>query len=63
MVIVAPIGDVLALVLREAGGDLAGTWLSGPRMTLILASAVVLAAAYYGYRNLEWRSSERHVHE
>jgi len=63
MVIVAPIGDLLALVLREAGGDLAGAWLSGPRMTLILASAVVLTAAYYGYRNLEWRPSERHVHE
>jgi dTMP kinase len=57
MVVIAPIGDALARLMRNVtGGAEAGSWLTGPRVTLQLASLIVLGAAYYAYRTLEWRS-------
>lgn len=63
MVVVAPLGDlvnaVIAAIVRAQGIDPERVWLSGPRLTLLLASAVVLGAAWFGYRRLEWRCTER----
>ncbi len=59
MVVVAPLGDLTgkaALAIAESRGiDPAGIWLSGPRITLLLASFIVLGAAYYAFRTLNWR--------
>jgi MFS family permease len=59
MAVVAPLGDLvnaaIAALVKSRGIDPAHVWLSGPRLTLLLASALVLAAAWNGYRRLEWR--------
>ena len=60
MVVVAPLGDLLAaLVRRLTGGGAQASWFTGPRITLQLASLIVLAAAYYAYRTLDWRVAEK----
>jgi dTMP kinase len=60
MVVVAPIGDLLASVVRRLTGQIDGaSWFTGPRITLQLASLIVLGAAYYAYRTLDWRVAEK----
>lgn len=62
MVVVAPLGDLTgkaALAIAESRGiDPATVWLSGPRITLLLASLIVLGAAFYAYRTLNWRRAD-----
>jgi MFS family permease len=58
MVVVAPIGDGLAAVVRALHGGPDASWFTGPRITLLLASLIVLGAAFYAYRTLEWRRVE-----
>ena len=58
MVVVAPIGDGLAAVVRSLHGSTGSSWFTGPRITLYLASFIVLGAAFYAYRTLEWRVAE-----
>jgi hypothetical protein len=59
MVIVAPIGDLVSrqvqAVVKATGGDPAKLVLTGPRITLIVASCIVLAAAVYASRAIPWR--------
>ena len=59
MMVVAPLADLLGALIDSlasgVGGDL---WLTGPRLTLLMTSFIVLGAAFYGYRNLNWRGAE-----
>lgn len=59
MVVVAPFGDLLSGFVRQfvmtTGGDPAALTLTGPRITLILASLIVLGAAVYASRAIDWR--------
>ena len=59
MVVVAPIGDLVSGQVRRfldaTGGDPAKLVMTGPRITLILASVIVLAAAVYASRAIPWR--------
>lgn len=59
MVVVAPIGDLVSgqvrRFLESTGGDPAKLVMTGPRITLILASVIVLAAAVYASRAIPWR--------
>ncbi len=61
MMLVAPLGDLLnAAIARIAsvrGIPVERVWLSGPRITLLVASLIVLAAGVYASRRLDWRSS------
>lgn len=62
MVVVAPLADLAgkaALAIAESQGiDPARIWLSGPRITLLLASFIVLGAAVYAFRTLNWRGAD-----
>jgi MFS family permease len=59
MVVVAPLADLLgALVARLSAGMTDPSWFTGPRITLQIASLIVLGAAYYAYRTLNWRMAE-----
>lgn len=59
MVVVAPLGDLLAALVQALSTDLTwASWFTGPRLTLQIASLIVLGAAYYAYRTLNWRSAE-----
>jgi len=62
MVVVAPLGDLMSNVVRwfaeRQGLNAAEIWLSGPRLTLLLASLIVIAAAVYAARTLNWRHAE-----
>ena len=59
MVMVAPLADVLAaLVTHLSAGMSDPSWFTGPRITLQIASLIVLAAAYHAYRTLNWRMAE-----
>ncbi|MDO8915096.1 MAG: hypothetical protein Q7W16_03300, partial [Coriobacteriia bacterium] len=59
MVVVAPIGDLASGQVRRfieaTGGDPAKLVMTGPRITLIMASLIVLAAAVYASRAIPWR--------
>ncbi len=59
MILIAPIGDVVARVVLAIaalqGRDPAGVALTGPRVTLIMAAMIVLSAAYYALKRLDWR--------
>jgi len=59
MVVVAPLGDLVAQGVRAfviAQGIAPDTvWLSGARITLMLTSFIVMGAALYAYRTLNWR--------
>ncbi|HEY5549532.1 MAG TPA: MFS transporter [Coriobacteriia bacterium] len=59
MVVVAPIGDIVSGFVHRfvvgTGGDPAALTLTGPRITLILASVIVLGAAVYASRAIDWR--------
>ena len=61
MIVVAPAGDVIGGVVKrvvESQGILPDdVVLTGSRLTLQLASLVVLGAAYYAFRTLEWRKN------
>lgn len=62
MVVMAPLADILDRVIKHfaAGKDVAPFFqrLTGSRITLQLASFVVLGAAVYGYRALRWRECD-----
>jgi dTMP kinase len=60
MVLTAPVGDIIGGVVRRvvsaSGGQPAALVLTGPRITLLFASAIVLGAAVYASRAIEWRA-------
>jgi dTMP kinase len=59
MIVTAPFGDLLGRIIYwivEFRDILPETvTVTGSRLTLIFASLLVLVAAYYGYRTLDWR--------
>ncbi len=63
MVVTAPLGDAVGAVVRrivtENGLVLPGhvVW-TGSRLTLVLASLIVIAAAGYAFRTVEWRRTD-----
>jgi dTMP kinase len=63
LTITAPLADLMNLIVRdlvEKRGIIPdNVVLTGSRLTLQLMSLVVLAAAYYAYRNLDWRGGSR----
>jgi dTMP kinase len=62
MVVVAPAGDLAASAVRwfvqRQGIQPSNVWLSGSRLTLLFASLLVMSAAVYAYRTLNWRGAE-----
>jgi hypothetical protein len=62
MLVTAPIGDLLSNFLNQLaasrGVETEAMALTGPRITLIMASLIVLGAAAYAYRVLDWRAAE-----
>lgn len=57
MVVVAPLSDLVASIVRrvltaEGVASIIGIPVTGPRITLVLASGIVATAAYYGFRKL-----------
>lgn len=60
MVLTAPVGDIIGGVVRSvvsaSGGDPAELVLTGSRITLLFASSIVLAAAVYASRAIDWRA-------
>lgn len=62
MVVMAPLGDLAHRALRAIidwrGIDPASFTLSGARVTLLIAAAIVTAAAVYAFRTLSWRNCE-----
>lgn len=60
MLLMAPLGDLIIsrveALLRAYPDTLGALGLSGPQVALQAASFVVLAAAVYAFRTLEWRS-------
>lgn len=62
MIIMAPFGDIVAKLIRGAvarsGVPYDDVYLSGPRITLWVASMVVIGAAIYAFRTLNWRQAE-----
>lgn len=59
MIVIAPIGDLIAVAVGAwvRSNDLVPETLAltGPRITLLFAAALVLGAAFYAFRTLEWR--------
>lgn len=59
MVIVAPLGDLVSgqvqRFVESTGGNPLRLTLTGSRITLIMASVIVLAAAGYASRAIQWR--------
>jgi dTMP kinase len=59
MVVVAPLADVLGSIIRRLSAGMTDpSWFTGPRVTLQIASLVVVGAAYYAYKTLNWRRCE-----
>jgi dTMP kinase len=59
MVVVAPLADLIGALIRTlTAGAPGASWFTGPRITLQIASLIVLGAAYYAYRTLDWRVCE-----
>jgi hypothetical protein len=60
MVVTAPVGDLVAGIVRRVIGTSAGstvnTALNGPRITLVFASLIVIAAAVFAAFAIDWRS-------
>lgn len=60
MLVMAPLGDFAAGVVRRIveiqGGELAKVTVTGSQVALQLASLIVLGAAFYAFRRLNWRS-------
>ena len=65
MIVMAPLGDVVARIIRaivsRSGVPYDEVYLTGPRITLWVASAIVLAAAGYAFKTLHWREAEECV--
>lgn len=63
MVVIAPIGDLagkaVLAIARARGIAPAHVWFSGTRVTLFLASLLVLSAAVYASKTLDWRRAAR----
>jgi dTMP kinase len=59
MIVTAPLGDLVGKFVRDAvlrGGQIPGPVVfTGSRITLVLASTIVLAAAVYASRTIDWR--------
>jgi hypothetical protein len=62
MILMAPLSDLFARLIeglvetsRLAPGALS---LSGPRLTLLMSALIVLGAAAYAFRTLEWRACD-----
>lgn len=64
MVVVAPIGDMASRAVRAValarGIAPSDITLTGSRLTLLLASVIVIGAAINAYRTLDWRASAQH---
>ncbi len=62
MAVMAPLGDLIArivfLVAARIGIPYNELYVTGPRITLWLSSLIVLGAAVYAFRTLEWRRCE-----
>jgi dTMP kinase len=62
MLLMAPLGDLIArgveAILRAYPDTLGTLGITGPQVALQAASLVVLAAAVYAFRTLEWRRCE-----
>lgn len=60
MVVVSPMADLLATLIRTLSEGMTDpSWFTGPRVTLQIASLIVLGAAYYAYRTLDWRRADQ----
>ena len=60
MVVVSPLADLLAKLIRTLSEGMTDpSWFTGPRVTLQIASLIVLGAAYYAYRTLDWRRADQ----
>ncbi|MGB4580542.1 MAG: MFS transporter [Coriobacteriia bacterium] len=60
MVVVSPMADLLATLIRKLSEGMTDpSWFTGPRVTLQIASLIVLGAAYYAYRTLDWRRADQ----
>jgi dTMP kinase len=66
MIVTAPLGDLVGKFVRDAvlrGGQVPGPVVfTGSRITLVLASAIVLAAAGYASRTIDWRTAKGAAH-
>jgi dTMP kinase len=58
MIVVAPAADLFGALVRSLTKVGSSSWFTGPRITLQIASLIVLGAAYYAYRTLNWRVAE-----
>lgn len=65
MIVMAPIGDIVANSVRHivarSGVPYDEVYLTGPRITLWFASLVVLGAAAYAFKTLDWRRADAAV--
>ena len=65
MVVMAPLGDIAAKIIRgivsRSGVPYDSVYLTGTRITLWIAAAIVLSAAVYAFRTLRWREAEQGV--
>jgi hypothetical protein len=61
MVVMAPLGDFAATIIKRVvesrGQELAGVTVTGSQLALQLASVIVLGAAVYAFRTLNWRGT------
>jgi MFS family permease len=62
MVVMAPLGDIVANSIRNivarSGVPYDEVYLTGPRITLWVGSLIVIGAAIYGFKTLNWRQAE-----
>jgi dTMP kinase len=62
MFVMAPLGDLFAKIVQNivsrSNLPYDELYLTGPRITLWFSSAIVLAAAVYAFRTLQWRQCE-----
>jgi dTMP kinase len=65
MVVMAPLGDIVGRVTRDvvtrSGVPYDAVYLTGPRMTLWFASAIVIGAALFAFKTLRWREAEQGI--
>lgn len=61
MIVMAPLGDFAAGIIKRIviaqGGELAKVTVTGSQIALQLAALIVLGAAVYAFRTLDWRKS------
>jgi MFS family permease len=62
MIVMAPLNDLIGSVMmssaRAEGWIPKSVVLTAPRITLQIASLIVMGAAVYGFRNLQWRACD-----